>query len=256
MAAARVCRLKRRDFGLICAEVMVIPAASVETPRSRRPAGFRGQGFVLAVLLLLGGLLIQAPSTSAQPIKLLTFGDSLIHGYGLPADQSFPAQLQAALRAEGRNVTVINGGNSGDTTAAGRSRLDWALSDNPDLVLVTLGGNDMLRGLEPTETYRNLDAILSRLKAEGLPVLLTGMLASRNLGAEYAAEFDAVFPRLAEEHDVAFYPFFLDGVAMRPDLNQPDGLHPNGAGVAVIVEAILPTLRPLIDAAQARGSDG
>ena len=151
---------------------------------------------------------------------------------------------------------MINGGNSGDTTAAGRSRLDWALSDDPDLVLVTLGGNDMLRGLEPTETYRNLDAILTRLKAEGLPVLLTGMLASRNLGAEYAAEFDAVFPRLAEEHDVAFYPFFLDGVAMQPDLNQPDGLHPNGAGVAVIVEAILPALRPLIDAAQARGSDG
>ena len=106
--------------------------------------------------------------------------------------------------AEGRDVVVINAGNSGDTTAAGRARLDWALADDPDLVLVTLGGNDMLRGLEPAETYRNLDAILGRLKAEGLPVLLTGMLAPRNLGADYAAEFDAVFPRLAEEHDVAF----------------------------------------------------
>ncbi|MDJ0943866.1 MAG: arylesterase [Kiloniellales bacterium] len=235
---------------------MVIPAASVESPRSRPPAGFRGPVFLLAVLLFLGGLLIQASSTSAQPLKLLTFGDSLIHGYGLPAGETFPAQLEAALRAEGFDIKVLNGGNSGDTTAAGRARLDWALSDDPDLVLVTLGGNDMLRGLEPSETYRNLDAILTRLETEGLPVLLTGMLAPRNLGAEYAAEFDAVFPRLAEEHDVAFYPFFLDGVAMRPEFNQPDGLHPNGAGVAVIVEAILPALRPLIDAAQARGSDG
>ncbi len=256
MASALAQRLKRPNFGPIWAEVMVIPAASVETPSSRPTAGFRGRLQLLAILLLLGGLVTQVPLAAAQPIKLLTFGDSLIHGYGLPRDETFPAQLQAALRAEGRDVTVINGGNSGDTTAAGRARLDWALSDNPDLVLVTLGGNDMLRGLEPAETYRNLDAILTRLKAEGLPILLTGMLASRNLGAEYAAEFDGVFPRLAEEHDVAFYPFFLDGVAMRPDLNQPDGLHPNGAGVAVIVEAILPSLRPLIDAAQAGGSDG
>jgi acyl-CoA thioesterase-1 len=235
---------------------MTIPAATPQTLRRRPPAEFRGPGRALAALLALAGLLTMAAPASAQPLKLLTFGDSLIHGYGLPAGETFPAQLQAALRADGREVTVINGGNSGDTTAAGRARLDWALSDDPDLVLVTLGGNDMLRGLEPAETYRNLDAILTRLKAEGLPVLLTGMLAPRNLGAEYAAEFDAVFPRLAEQHDVAFYPFFLDGVAMRPDLNQPDGLHPNGAGVAVIVEAILPALRPLIDAAQGRGSDG
>ena len=210
---------------------------------------------LLAGLLALAGLLVQAPA-AAQPLKLLTFGDSLIHGYGLAAAETFPAQLEAALRADGIDVTVINGGNSGDTTAAGRARLDWALSDDPDLVLVTLGGNDMLRGLEPAETYRNLDAILGRLKAEDLPVLLTGMLAPRNLGADYAAEFDAVFPRLAEEHDVAFYPFFLDGVAMRPELNQPDGLHPNGAGVAVIVESILPALRPLIEAARAGGADG
>ena len=236
---------------------MRIPAATARTPSRRRPAGSNGPGrALLAALLLLAGLLAQAPPAAAAALKLLTFGDSLIHGYGLPAGETFPTQLEAALRTEGLDVTVINGGNSGDTTAAGRARLDWALSDDPDLVLVTLGGNDMLRGLEPAETYRNLDAILARLKAEGLPVLLTGMLAPRNLGADYAAEFDAVFPKLAEEHDVAFYPFFLEGVAMRPDLNQPDGLHPNGAGVAVIVEAILPALRPLIEAALARGSDG
>lgn len=235
---------------------MESPAATARTPRRRCPAGSSGPGRALlaALLLLAAGLLVQP--AAARPLKLLTFGDSLIHGYGLPAGETFPAQLETALRAEGHDVTVINGGNSGDTTAAGRARLDWALSDDPDLVLVTLGGNDMLRGLEPAETYRNLDAILARLKAEGLPVLLTGMLAQRNLGADYAAEFDAVFPRLAEEHDVAFYPFFLEGVALQPDLNQPDGLHPNGAGVAVIVETILPALRPLIEAAQARGSDG
>lgn len=256
MAAAAARCLKRPILGLICARGMTIPAATPQTLRRRSPAEFRGPGRVLAALLALAGLLAMAAPASAQPLKLLTFGDSLIHGYGLPAGETFPAQLQAALRADGLEVTVVNGGNSGDTTAAGRARLDWALSDAPDLVLVTLGGNDMLRGLEPAETYRNLDAILTRLKAEGLPVLLTGMLAPRNLGAEYAAEFDAVFPRLAEQHDVAFYPFFLDGVAMRPDLNQPDGLHPNGAGVAVIVEAILPALRPLIDTAQGRGSDG
>ena len=233
---------------------MEIPAAFAR-PLRLRPAGGRG-GLLAAAALALSALLAQAPAATAKSLKLLTFGDSLIHGYGLPSGETFPAQLEAALRAEGIDITVINGGNSGDTTAAGRARLDWALSDRPDLVLVTLGGNDMLRGLEPAETYRNLDAILSRLEAEGLPVLLTGMLAQRNLGAEYAAEFDAVFPRLAEEHDVAFYPFFLDGVALRPDLNQPDGLHPNGAGVAVIVEAILPALRPLIEAAGARGPDG
>ena len=247
-------RLKRPPAGLICAEVMEIPAAFAR-PLRRRPTGGRG-GLLAAAFLALSALIAQAPAATAKPLKLLTFGDSLIHGYGLPAGETFPAQLEATLRAEGLDITVINGGNSGDTTAAGRARLDWALSDDPDLVLVTLGGNDMLRGLDPAETYRNLNAILSRLKAEGLPVLLTGMLAQRNLGAEYAAEFDAVFPRLAEEHDVAFYPFFLDGVALRPDLNQPDGLHPNGAGVAVIVEAILPALRPLIEAAGARGPDG
>jgi acyl-CoA thioesterase-1 len=148
---------------------------------------------------------------------------------------------------------VINAGNSGDTTAAGRARLDWALAERPDLVLVELGGNDSLRGIEPSDTYHNLDQVLSRLTAEGLPVLLAGMRAPRNLGEAYVAEFDAVFPRLAEKHGIAFYPFFLDGVALDPALNQADGIHPNAAGVAVIVERILPALEPLLRGLAADG---
>ena len=194
-----------------------------------------------------------AASAGESPVKLMAFGDSLVHGYGLPAGDSFPEQLERALTDRGFSVKVINAGNSGDTTAAGRARLDWALAAKPDLVLVELGGNDSLRGIEPSDTYRNLDLILGRLTADGLPVLLAGMRAPRNLGEEYAAEFDAVFPRLAEKYGVAFYPFFLDGVALDPALNQPDGIHPNAAGVAVIVERILPAIEPLLREA---GADG
>jgi len=180
-------------------------------------------------------------------VRLLAFGDSLVHGYGLPAGATFPEQLEAALRERGFAVEVINGGNSGDTTAAARARLAWSLSPRPDVALVELGANDGLRGLDPAATYDNLDAILRYLAAEGVPALLAGMLAPRNLGAEYAAEFDAVFPRLAKGHGVGYYPFFLDGVALRPELNQPDGVHPNKAGVAVIVERILPSVIRLIE---------
>ncbi len=208
--------------------------------------------------LLVAFLLCWTASAAAAPVKILAYGDSLIHGYGLDAGQTFPEQLEAALRARGYEVTVLNGGNSGDTTAAGLARLDWALADEPDLVLVEFGGNDGLRGIDPADTRANMDAILARLKQEGLPVLLAGMLAPRNLGAEYAQEFDAVFPEAAAKHGVAFYPFFLEGVAAEPELNQPDGIHPNAAGVAVIVERITPHLVPLLDGlkAKAGGGDG
>jgi len=213
-----------------------------------RPGKPRGPR--LAAALLVAALHLSWASgqafAEAPPVKLLAFGDSLVHGYGLAAGDSFPEQLEGALRERGYAVKVINAGNSGDTTAAGRARLDWALAEEPDLVLVELGGNDSLRGIEPSDTYRNLDGILRRLTADGLPVLLAGMRAPRNLGDDYAAEFDAVFPRLAEKHGVAFYPFFLDGVALDPALNQADGIHPNAAGVAVIVERILPALEPLL----------
>lgn len=188
-------------------------------------------------------------------VRVLAFGDSLIHGYGLAAGDTFPEKLESALRAEGLAVDVINGGNSGDTTAAGRARLEWSLAEKPDLVIVELGGNDALRGLDPDETYRNLDAILDRLAQDQLPVLLAGMKAPRNLGSEYVEAFDSVFPRLAEHHGLAFYPFFLDGVALDPALNQPDGFHPNAAGVEVIVAGILPDVAALVREIQSQRAD-
>jgi len=205
--------------------------------------------YALACCLALPGVL--APSLAAAPVKIMAFGDSLVHGYGLPNGESFPSQLAARLAAQDPAVSVVNAGNSGDTTAAGLARLDWALAEEPDAVIVVFGGNDGLRGLEPSETYANLSAMLDALEARGLPVLLAGMLAPRNLGAAYTQEFDAVFQRLAAEHAVIFYPFFLEGVAAEPALNQVDGIHPNGAGVAAIVERMLPSVERLIR--QARG---
>ena len=201
-------------------------------------------------LLLLAAALwaaAAAPAAAQAAVRILAFGDSLVHGYGLAGPETFPAQLQAALEALGHEVEVINAGNSGDTSAAGLARLDWALMDAPDLAIVEFGANDGLRGIEPRQTYANLDAMLTRLGAEEVPVLLAGMLAPRNLGADFVAEFDSVFPRLAAAHGVALYPFFLDGVALQPDFTQADGLHPNAAGVAVIVERITPFVVRLLD---------
>jgi acyl-CoA thioesterase-1 len=208
------------------------------------------------VLLAFGGALLAAalaaPASAAGKTELLAFGDSLVHGYGLPSPDNFPSQLEDALAAKGRGVEVINAGNSGDTSAAGLARLDWTLAETPDAAIVVLGANDALRGLDPEKTYENLDAILTRFEELQVPVLLAGMLAPRNLGADYAEEFDGVYRRLAEEHDVVFYPFFLDGVATDPGLNQPDGIHPNAAGVAEIVERILPKVEDLLAAAEER----
>ncbi len=192
-----------------------------------------------------------ARPAQAAPLRLLAYGDSLFHGYGLPPDESLPAQLEAALLAEGRDVAVINGGNSGDTTAAGLARLEWTLGEPVDCVLLCLGANDGLRGLPPDEMEANLRAIVERLQAAGLPLLLAGMLAPRNWGADYAAEYDAVFPRLAADYDLPLYPFLLEGVALDPALNQGDGIHPNAAGVAVIVERLLPQVEALLDRAAA-----
>jgi len=209
-----------------------------------RPGSFAG---------LLGGLclafalsFLPGHARGGGELRLLSFGDSLVHGYGLDAGDTFPEQLETKLHDKGLSVRVINSGNSGDTTAAARARLDWALADQPDAVLIVLGGNDGLRGLDPAATYENLNAVLTRLTEKDLPVLLAGMAAPRNLGEEYTAEFDAVFPRLAEEHDVELYPFFLEGVVLDPALNQADGIHPNADGVSVIVERILPYVQRLL----------
>lgn len=181
--------------------------------------------------------------------RLLVLGDSLTAGYGLPAADAFPAQLERALEARGRDVRVINAGVSGDTTAGGLARLDWALAEDPGYAIVALGSNDGLRGVDPAVTARNLSEIVERLKARNVKVLLAGMYAPPNLGREYGDAFNAVYPRLADRYDVALYPFFLDGVAAVPEYNQMDGLHPNRQGVAVMVEHILPYVTALLDGA-------
>ncbi len=194
----------------------------------------------LAAGVFGAALLATAPVMAAGESVILAFGDSLTAGFGLSARDAFPEQLARALHTAGVDATVINSGVSGDTTAGGRARLDWSLPEKVDLVIVELGANDGLRGIEPAETEANLDAILAALDAREIPVLLAGMLAPPNLGREYANAFDTIFPRLAARHDVAFYPFFLEGVAADAALNQPDGIHPNAAGVARIVARITP----------------
>jgi acyl-CoA thioesterase-1 len=192
-------------------------------------------GALLAGLALGGG--------AARAATILVLGDSLTAGYGLNGRDSFPSRLEAALRDVVPGVAVINGGVSGDTTAGGLARLDWLMADKPDLVIVELGANDALRGLDPAATRRNLDLIVTRIRARGARVLLAGMLAPPNMGAEYGNKFNAVFPEIARRHNIAFYPFFLDGIAGIPALNLDDGMHPNARGVAVIVERMLPPVR-------------
>lgn len=190
---------------------------------------------------LVAGFLLASHAHAETPEKtIVVFGDSLTAGYGLDGSAAFPVRLEAALKQRGHRVRVINAGVSGDTSAGGAARLEWSLADRPDLLIVELGGNDALRGLSPQQTRKNLAAILSGSKAGGIRTILAGMKAPRNLGEDYYTSFDALYPELADEYDVALYPFFLAGVAGRAELNQPDGIHPNRAGVEVIVEGILP----------------
>lgn len=181
-----------------------------------------------------------ANSTASKSVVILAFGDSLTAGYGLERDDSFPRQLENSLVTSGYPVTVINSGVSGDTSAGGLARLEWALAGNPQIVLVELGANDALRGLDPAQTYDNLDQILVRLNKADCRIVFTGMRAPRNLGLDYTFEFDQIYPDLADRHDLYFYPFFLEGVAADPGLNQADGIHPNAEGVRVVVKGIQP----------------
>jgi acyl-CoA thioesterase-1 len=180
-------------------------------------------------------------------VTIMAFGDSLVHGYGLPDGEPFPAQLEAALADKGYRIEVINAGSSGDTSKSGRARLSWVLRDEVDAAIVVLGANDALRGIDPAVTRKNLDAVLRTLDDEGVATLFAGMRAPRNMGDQYVREFDSLFPELAEKHGVVFYPFFLKGVAQDPDLNQSDGIHPNAEGVKVIVDNILPKVEALIE---------
>ena len=204
-------------------------------------------------LVLLSAAGPHAAALPAPIPKLLVFGDSLVAGYGLAHQDGFEAQLQAALRHAGRDVEILDGGVSGDTSAGGRARLDWALADNPDAALVELGANDALRGTDPRETEANLTVILDTLAARHIPTLLSGMLAPPNLGAAYGEQFRAVFQRLSARSGLMYDPFFLDGVAGDPALNQADHMHPNADGVRHIVARLLPAVERLLDRARPKG---
>ena len=206
------------------------------------PYGVRGawRKAIIALALVLPAI------SQAAPARLLVLGDSLSAGYGLPHLDGFEAQLTAALHAHGHDVAIVDGAVSGDTSAGGLARLDWTLGDGADAAIVELGANDGLRGVDPAETARNLAAILDRLAARHIPVLLTGMYAMPNLGPDYAAAFRAVFDRLGARPGVLYDPFFLEGVATVASLNQADRLHPNAAGVKRIVERLLPLVEKLL----------
>ncbi len=213
---------------------------------------------LIAILALaaIGVLSINIRSTSAAAdrIRIVALGDSLTAGYGLPANSAFPTLLEAALRSAGENVIVDNAGVSGDTTTGALERLDWAIPDDADAVIVELGANDMLRGLPPDIARKTLDQILSKLQQKRVQILVAGMLAAPGLGADYAKSFNAIYPELARKYDAILYPFFLEGLAGDFNLLQKDGLHPNRAGVEKIVVSILPAVRQLIDQARTKGA--
>jgi acyl-CoA thioesterase I len=205
--------------------------------------------------LLLMAALAQTPAFAASPdakapIRIVAYGDSLTAGYGVALPEAFPAQLERALKKAGHNVEVINAGVSGDTTAAALERFDWAVPDGVHAAIVELGANDALRGQDPAQAKRNLDTILERLKGRGIQVLVAGIPAPRNWGDAYVKAFDGMFAELAQKHGAALYPFFLDGVALKANLSLPDGLHPNPAGIAVVVERIMPAVVALIAQAE------
>jgi acyl-CoA thioesterase-1 len=206
---------------------------------------------LLSVMSLMSAATTPA-AASDRVVRIVAFGDSLTAGFGLAPNEAFPVQLERALRARGHRVEVINAGVSGDTTAGGLERFDWAVPEGADAAIVELGANDALRGLDPARARANLDQIVQRLKARGMDVLIAGMLAPRNWGDDYARAFDSIFPDLAQQHATLLYPFFLEGVAMRAEFNLGDGIHPTGAGVAEIVRRILPTVEQLIGRVEAR----
>jgi acyl-CoA thioesterase-1 len=205
---------------------------------------------VLGLALMAGGTAVaQAPAAApAKPIKMVVLGDSLSAGLGLPASAAFPARLQNALKNKGVEVDMINAGVSGDTSSGGRDRLDWSVPEGTEAVIVELGANDALRGVDPKVTRSALTEILTRLKARGVAVLLCGMYAPPNYGSDYAARFNAIYPELAKSFGVPLYPFFLEGVATEAKLNQADGMHPTAEGVDTIVSNILPTVQAFLGA--------
>lgn len=216
--------------------------------------GFANVAHIIVLILAFlttGQALAQAPG---KPVKMVAFGDSLTAGLGLPANQAFPVRLQKALESKGIKIDIINAGVSGDTASGGRDRLDWSIPEGTEAVILELGANDAMRGTDPKVTRAALADILTRLKARKIAVLLCGMLAPPNYGADYAARFNAIYPELARQFDVPLYPFFLDGVAAETKLNQGDGIHPTAEGVDRIVKGILPAVEALLGAIAAQRS--
>jgi acyl-CoA thioesterase-1 len=229
----------------------IVPAGPCHSPWKRA----RSYGWRRAVVQIAAAALCSlgldagtaGPAASAgAPITIVALGDSLTAGYGLPDKDGFVPQLQAALAANGLTATIQNAGVSGDTASDGLARLDWSVPQGTDAVIVELGANDMLRGIKPEVTRAALDAILSRLTGRHIAVLLCGMRAAPNLGADYGQAFERIYPELAVKNGVLLYPFFLDGVAADLSMTQHDGLHPNATGVGVIVRHILPKVKELI----------
>ena len=235
-------RLKVRS-GVRANDVLVIAARACV-----RPVG-------LAVMFAVALVTAKPVPAAARPVTLVVLGDSLVAGYGLQSSQAFPQKLGEALRAQGRAVKVINAGVSGDTSADGLARLDWSVPQGTDAAIVELGANDALRGLDPAATRTNLDAIVTHLQARGVTVLLAGMLAPPNMGPDYEKAFNAIYGELAKKHGVLLYPFFLDGVAAQPALDQADGMHPNAAGVEIIVSRFLPMAGQLLDRVAKKGGE-
>ncbi|MCA0339031.1 arylesterase [Shinella sp. 838] len=196
--------------------------------------------------------LLSAGDVRAEPVKLVGFGDSLMAGYQLPAADAFPVKLEKALRENGYEIEIANAGVSGDTSSGGLARLDWSIPEGTQGVILELGANDALRGIPPEETEKNLDAMLTRLKERGIAVLLAGMLAPPNMGPEYGERFNGIYQRMAEKHGVALYPFFLDGVVTKANLQLEDGMHPNSEGVDVMVATILPAAEAFIKSIPAK----
>jgi acyl-CoA thioesterase I len=224
------------------------------SPRSygKFPGRVKIGGWATAVIILCAGIGAAGPVRAADPqVKIVALGDSLTAGFGLRANEAFPVKLQRALIAKGQNVSIANAGVSGDTASGGLSRLDWSVPEGTDGVVLELGANDALRGVDPQITRKALNDILSRLAQRKIPVLLCGMLAPRNLDDTYRHAFDSIYPDLAAKYGAILYPFFLDGVALETKLNQHDGLHPTAAGVDVIVKNILPAAEALVTRARA-----
>ncbi len=201
---------------------------------------------MVRILLVVATLLLSIQLAHAKPITLLALGDSLTSGLGLEASGAFPAKLEAALKSRYPGLKIINGGVSGDTAADGLARLDWALTDEVGGLIVELGANDALRGLDVSQTETALNAIMVKAQLRNLPVLILGMKAPPNMGPDYVGRFDGLYPRLAAKYKVLLYPFYLDGVAADARLNQADGIHPNGLGVDVIVSKVMPSVEELI----------